>query len=84
MARPEVSAQVCGDEHVTVDAELVQVTRHVPFLSLSWYPSAQLSQAVPVYPVEQVQVLFRHVPCPPHDVVLLQSMGARMHTPLVI
>jgi hypothetical protein len=36
MARPEVSAQVCGALHITVFAGLVQVTEQVPFLSLSW------------------------------------------------
>jgi hypothetical protein len=35
MARPEVSAQVCGATHMTVVSGFVQFGRHVLFLSLS-------------------------------------------------
>jgi hypothetical protein len=61
-----------------------QVGRQVPFLSLSCRCRRNSPHAVPVYPVEHVQVLFAHVPWPPQTVDLEQSIGERMQTPFVI
>jgi hypothetical protein len=46
--------------------------------------SAQLSHAVPVYPVAQVQVPFAQAPWPPQAVDFVQSIGMRTQTPFVI
>jgi hypothetical protein len=81
VAVPEVSEQVPWPLQVLV----AQAGRHVPLLSLSWYPVAHEEQVEPVYPVLQVQVAVPVVseqePWPLH--VLFEQTGRQVPSRLL-